>query len=128
MTKGEIKYATMFIDAAEMNYNLAAAGAVQAFIGAALTYAKGNGVPFLTRFFGSPITLGINLILTLTDLAFSTFAAREGMTGAAVIYKLTCVEQVKHQAGQEFTYLDWQLTDVSVRWYKEINGVKMVQS
>ena len=64
-----------------------------------------------------------NLILTLTDLAFSTFAAREGMTGAAVIYKLTCVEQVKHQAGQEFTYLDWQLTDVSVRWYKEINGV-----
>lgn len=65
-------------------------------------------------------------IATYASAAFSSLAVKKGKTGIAVIYEVTCVEQVKHQAGQEFTYLDWRLTGISVRWYEEVGKDKII--
>lgn len=117
MVKGEKKYTTMHIDAAELGYTLTTVGTVQAFISAAMVHVKKNAAAHLTAFFGSPV-LGVTaFIATYLYAIFSRLTVEKGKKGIAVTFEVTCVERVKHQAGQEFTYLDWRLTDINVDWY-----------
>lgn len=117
MTKGETRKATMYINAAELGYSLGAVGTVQAFISAAMVHVRKNAATFLTSFFGSPVLGVASFIATYLSAVFSSVAVKLGKTGLKVVFTVTCVEQVKHQAGQEFTYLDWRLTDISIDWY-----------
>lgn len=126
MTKGEVRKVPMYINAADMGYTLTVTGTVQSFISAALVHVRKNAATFLTSFFGSPVLGVATFIATYASAAFSSLAVKKGKTGIAVIYEVTCVEQVKHQAGQEFTYLDWRLTGISVRWYEEVGKDKII--
>lgn len=117
MKKGEIKTAVMYINAEELGYAMGSVGAVQAFISAAMLHVKRNAATYLTSFFGSPVLGVATFVATYLSAAFSALATKLNKKGIKVTFTVTCVEKVKTQAGQKFTYLRWKLTDMDVAWY-----------
>lgn len=117
MIKGEKEYSTMYLNAEKMGYSLGATSTIQGFISVALLHVRNNAATYLTSFFGSPVLGVAAFIATYLSAAFSNLAVEKGKKGIAVTFEVTCVEQVKHQAGQTFKYLDRRLTDITVRWY-----------